>query len=367
MTGPAPKRFAEAVAKYLGMPYALPFNFGRVAIEVALRAMDVSTADEVVLPSYLGWTVLAAVNRVGARAVFADVGPDLHVTAETIGRVLTAKTKCVIVPHLFGNVAPIDEIEESLKGSGVHLIDSAAQSFGARRAGRLVGTFGTWGIISCGPGKALAGSAGGLLVTRDRQLYERAAALVAGRESRWTVTSRVLSCWVWRRLRRYTLPSRLALIRLFDLGDKARQYEARAMSNIDGAIALELLRKLCRSIKHRRRNASALLAALGPLRACSISDFSDASTVLKLVLLLPENGPKAKEATQFLARAGIECHAGYRPLHMGGAEACRPLANTEALWDRVIWLPVDTPLKDSRRLQALAQTWSERLPGREDL
>jgi dTDP-4-amino-4,6-dideoxygalactose transaminase len=139
------------------MKYAIPVNRGRVGIEIALRAMQLNENDEVIIPSYICHTVLDAVLKAGTRPVFADVGPDLHLTPETVKKAITPKTKCVIVPHLFGNIAAIDKIEEMLKGTEIALIDDAAQSFGAKCSGRLVGTFGDCGIVSCGPGKRLQG------------------------------------------------------------------------------------------------------------------------------------------------------------------------------------------------------------------
>src|SRR2546422_2418957 len=109
--GPEPTRLAEALRASLNVPYALPVGQGRVAIARALHALGLGSDDEVVLPSYVCASVLDAVRYAGLKPIFADVGPDLHVTSETVAAALTPKTKCVIVPHLFGNTAPIEEID----------------------------------------------------------------------------------------------------------------------------------------------------------------------------------------------------------------------------------------------------------------
>ncbi|HYO92718.1 MAG TPA: DegT/DnrJ/EryC1/StrS aminotransferase family protein, partial [Pyrinomonadaceae bacterium] len=269
--GSYPAQAANAVKDFLGMKYALPVNRGRTAIELALRAMRLGADDEVVLPSYVCQSVLDAVKAAGARPVFADVGADLNMTAQTVNAALTPQTKCVIVAHLFGNVAPVDEIEELLKKSGIALIDDAAQSFGARRGKRLLGTFGACGIVSCGPGKTLAGAAGGLLVTNDAELYERAAAAISLKQERARLAAgRTLSFWAWRRFRRYTLPFKNILDRVLPAPDEAA-HESCAMSNLDGAIMLAQFEGLEKNTQLRRRNADALFASLGEMQRSSVS------------------------------------------------------------------------------------------------
>lgn len=338
--GPCPDRFADAVRMYLGMHYALPLGRGRVAIEVALRAMGIGKDDEVVTPSYVCASVEEAVVRAGGRVVFADVGPDLHVTPETVRAAMSPRTKCVIVPHLFGNTAPIDAIERMLQGTGVDLIDDAAQSFGARRSGRLAGTFGRCGIVSVGPAKTLAGTAGGVLVTNDSRLYERAKALPLEHEPARDVAARVLSFWVWRRLRKYTLPLEICLNRIFKpRGD--RPYVSCGMSNLEGAIGMCQFERLEENLLARRRNAARTLRALGSLGKYNITDVSHAGMVLKLVLVMPENGPAASEILTALACGGIEGQGGYAPLHLRAKNPARPLKATETLFGSVIWVPVD--------------------------
>lgn len=356
--GPYPAMFAEAVKDYLGLRYALPVNRGRVAIELALRAMDLKQNDEVVFPSYVCHSVLDAVLKAGLKPVFADVGPDLHVTVETVKAAITSETRCIIVPHLFGNTAPVDEIEKLLKGTNIALIDDAAQSLGSRRSGRLVGTFGEWGIVSCGPGKTLAGPAGGLLVTKNRELYERAVSIPLGQESSALVTRRVLSFWVWRRFRRYTLPFKMILDRILGTEEEL-QTTACKISNLDGAIALQQFRKLCQNSLERRRNADALLVGLGTMADYNISDFSEDGMLVKLVLVLPVKGPTADEVITVLADAGVECQKGYVPIHQKMKGVTILLPASEVLWNRVVCIPVDTGLKDTKRLFRLSSTWPE--------
>jgi dTDP-4-amino-4,6-dideoxygalactose transaminase len=345
-----PARLVSEIKNDLGVRHALALGRGRVAIEVALRAMGISRGDEVVVPSYVCRSAVDPILRVGARPVFADViGRDLHVTAETIKAVLTPRTKCVIVPHLFGNAAPVDEIEKLLQGTGIELIDDAAQSFGAQCGGRPVGTFGTCGIVSCGPGKALAGPAGGLLVTNSHELYERAAAIPLNRESCVTVARRVLSFWLWRRFRKWTLPLAVLLHRLFKIEvEHEDACVASTMSNLEAGIALEQFRAFRSNVQRRRMNAKALLQALHGWSRCCISDLSQNGVIVKLVLLLPPDGPDTDWFVHAMAQSGVECQKGYVPVHLEFDNAPSGLPNTEALWNRLVCIPIERGLKGSQ-------------------
>lgn len=343
-------RFALAVSKYLRMEFALPVNRGRTAIEVALRALDIGTDDEVILPSYVCPSVLDAVLSTGARPVFADVGDTLNITPDSVAAVMTASTRCVIVAHLFGRAAAVEDIERLVRSRGVRLIDDAAQALGARCGGRLVGSFGDFGIVSCGPGKPLAGAAGGMLVTRDRALFERAAAIHLDREPAGVVARRTIQFWLWRRARRYTLPLRAILDLLRGPLVEAPHMRA-ALSNLDAAIAHAQLRALERHAAERRRNAVLLARELAWCGGTDVTDLSSASVAVKLVHVLPPTGITAAQCVVTLARQGIEAQGGYTPLHRSPEDRSR-LRNTSALWQRVLTVPLETRPRARRRARA---------------
>jgi len=353
--GDAPARAVEAVKDYLGVAYALPVNRGRTALELGLRALGVGPGDEVVLPSYLCRTALDAVEAAGASPVFADVGEDLNVTPDTVRRALTTGTKCVIVPHLFGKAAPIDAIETILRAVGIPLIDDAAQSLGAKRGGRLVGTYGACGVISCGPGKPLAGAAGGLLVMNERRLYERAIAINLEAEPASLVARRTISFWMWRRFRRWTLPLRMVLDRLVG-PEQEVPYRRGSLSNLDAEILLCQLKSLERNARIRRSNIERLLPAIQGIADSPLMNWSPDDVAVKLVLVLPGNGPDAGAVIKRLAQAGVECQGGYLPLHLQGRDPKPSLPRTEALFERVVCIPVERAARP-RRVQSALTTF----------
>jgi dTDP-4-amino-4,6-dideoxygalactose transaminase len=339
-SGPSVDRFTAEVRAFLGVRFALPVNRGRTAITIALRAMGIGRDDDVVLPSYVCQSVLDGVLSAGANPVFADVDATLNVTADTVARALTPTTRAVIVAHLFGTPAPIDEIERLLEPRRIALIDDAAQALGVRRAGRLVGTFGQCGIVSCGPGKPLAGAAGGMLVTNDEKLYVAAVSLPLPSEPARQIAGRTIGFWIWRRLRRYTLPLRVLVSRLAGEPYELPHRGAR-LANLDAAIASVQLARLDQHAAERRAHVQILLGLLSLLPGQAIGDLSPNSAMVKLVWLLPPGSPAVGDVVDVLAHHGIEAQHGYVPVHIGHAADAR-FPMTVGLWRRVLCVPLET-------------------------
>jgi dTDP-4-amino-4,6-dideoxygalactose transaminase len=165
--GPEVGAFEDEFAAYLGAKHAIGVANGTDAITLALRAMGVGPGDEVVVPSFTFYASAEAIPLTGARPVFCDVDPETFcVTADTVRAALTPRTRAVIVVHLFGNVAPVAEIE----ALGVPVLEDAAQAAGAKGAGAL----GTAATFSFFPSKNLgAFGDGGAVTTRDAEVAER--------------------------------------------------------------------------------------------------------------------------------------------------------------------------------------------------
>jgi len=348
VSGKSPGRFAAAVQSELGVRFALPVNRARFGIQLGLQAMRVGQGDEVILPSYACEVLLEPILNVGATPIFADTGPDLHLTAESVKRAITSKTKGVIVPHHYGNVAPIDEIENLLLGTGIFLVDDAAQSFGARCAGRPVGTFGDFGVVGCGPAKSLGAAAGALLLTNDPELHQRVAALPLAPEKTISVVRRVGAFWVWFRFRRYFLGfktvSDTVLSRSADSGERPAM-----LSNLDAWLGVRQVRTWSRNAQRRRREAATILKMLARSRPHCLTDLSDSCLALRIAIILPADGVGVESAIQTLSDAGIEARRGYEPLHNSSAHGGGDLETTDSLARRVILLPI------AGRLTARAQ------------
>jgi dTDP-3-amino-3,4,6-trideoxy-alpha-D-glucose transaminase len=173
--GPEVSSFEQEFAQYCGVEHAVGVANGTEAITIALRAMGVGAGDEVVVPSFTFYASAEAIPPTGARPVFCDIDPDTYcVTADTVRAALTPRTKAVIAVHLFGNLAPIAEIE----ALGVPVLEDAAQAAGSTQGERRPGAFGTAATFSFFPSKNLGCFGdGGMITTRDAHVAEQARTL----------------------------------------------------------------------------------------------------------------------------------------------------------------------------------------------
>src|SRR3954447_25050598 len=169
--GPEVAAFEREVADHCGATHAIGVANGTDALTIALRALGVGPGDEVVVPSFTFYASAEAIPPTGARPVFCDVDPDtMCVTAETVRAALTPRTKAVIVVHLFGNVAPVAEIE-ALR---VPVSEDAAQAAGATSPAGRPGALGTLATFSFFPSKKLGCFGdGGAVTTRDAEIADR--------------------------------------------------------------------------------------------------------------------------------------------------------------------------------------------------
>lgn len=173
--GPEVEAFEHEFARYLGAEHAVGVANGTDALTIALRAMGVGPGDDVVVPSFTFYASAEAIPPTGARPVFCDVDPDTFcVTADTVRAALTPRTKAVMVVHLFGNVAPVREIE----ALGVPVLEDAAQAAGSRSPDGRPGAIGTAATFSFFPSKNLgAFGDGGAVTTSDGELAQRVRTL----------------------------------------------------------------------------------------------------------------------------------------------------------------------------------------------
>jgi dTDP-3-amino-3,4,6-trideoxy-alpha-D-glucose transaminase len=169
--GPEVSAFEDEFAAYLGASHAVGVANGTEALTIALRALGVGPGDEVVVPSFTFYASAEAIPPTGARPVFCDVDPESFcVTPATVKAALTPRTKAVIAVHLFGNVAPIADIE----ALGVPVIEDTAQAAGSTGPEGRPGALGTIATFSFYPSKNLgAFGDGGAIATSDGELADR--------------------------------------------------------------------------------------------------------------------------------------------------------------------------------------------------
>lgn len=173
--GPEVSAFEQEFAAYCGASHAIGVANGTDALTIALMAMGVGPSDEVVVPSFTFYASAEAIPPTGATPVFCDIDPETFcVTPETVKAALTPRTKAVIAVHLFGNVAPVQEIE----ALGVPVLEDAAQAAGSLSEQGRPGSLGTAATFSFFPSKNLGCFGdGGAIATNDHGIAERAQTL----------------------------------------------------------------------------------------------------------------------------------------------------------------------------------------------
>lgn len=166
--------FEKALAAWCGVPEALVCANGTAALQLALAALDVGQGDEVILPDVTFGACANAVLHAGAVPVFVDVDPlTWTVDPRSVEAAITERTRAVMAVHLYGAPADLDALVRICRPRGIRLIEDAAEAFGARHAGRHVGTIGDVGTFSFFANKVLTTGEGGAVISRDPALIAR--------------------------------------------------------------------------------------------------------------------------------------------------------------------------------------------------
>ncbi|MHA6161341.1 DegT/DnrJ/EryC1/StrS family aminotransferase [Pseudomonas sichuanensis] len=174
-TGQECREFEKEFAAWAGTDHAVALANGTVALDVALKALDIGAGDEVVVTPRTFLASVSSIVNAGAVPVFAEVDRDSqNITAATIEAVLTPRTKAVICVHLAGWPCDMDPIMALAAKHGLKVIEDCAQAHGARYKGRPVGSIGHVGAWSFCQDKIMTtGGEGGMVTTNDRELWSR--------------------------------------------------------------------------------------------------------------------------------------------------------------------------------------------------
>lgn len=164
------RKFEEIV----GVRYALAVTSGTAALETALGALGVGPGDEVIIPAYSWISCFTAVVRIGARPVLAEIDDTLCLDPAEISRLRTKRTKAVMVIHYQGVAADMEPIVREARQAGLPILEDCAESAGAFYRDRRIGSWGDIAIFSFQHQKTLTSGEGGMVVTNDPRLYERA-------------------------------------------------------------------------------------------------------------------------------------------------------------------------------------------------
>jgi perosamine synthetase len=228
------RKFSSRVKRKFGVAV----SSGTSALQLSLEAAGIGKGDEVITTPFSFIATANAIIHCGARPVFADIEPDtFNIDPGSIEKVVTGKTRAVLVVHLFGNPCDMDRITAICRKRKLLLVEDCAQAVGAEYRGRPVGSFGALSCFSFYPTKNMVTGEGGMILTDDRELESK--------------------------------------LRVLRNQGQVGEYEHVAvgynhrMTDMAAAIGLEQLRKLDKLNKARIRNArelTGLLSGIGWLK-----------------------------------------------------------------------------------------------------
>ncbi|MEA5009348.1 LegC family aminotransferase [Clostridium tyrobutyricum] len=168
-------RFEDRFAKYMNVKSAVVTMNGTSALELALRTLNIGIGDEVIVSSMTFISPVNTIKYVGAEPVFVDVCRDTWVMdADKVEDLITPKTKAIMPVHIYGHPVDMDKIMEIADKHNLYVIEDATESLASEYNNKKVGSVGHIGCFSFNGNKLITTGAGGMLVTDDQNLGERA-------------------------------------------------------------------------------------------------------------------------------------------------------------------------------------------------
>ncbi len=309
----------RSVADFVGMPHAAAISSGRRGMAAIFEYLHLGPGDEVVIPAYTLGDLIPLIKNFGAEVVPADIDPEtLNVTAASVERRITPKTKAVMVLHAFGSPCPIAPITALAARSGITVIEDCAHSLGATIAGHMTGSFGFASFFSFEPTKPVNTFGGGMVATRDSGLtdYIRSRTL-ADRDDLEPLKGKVKAI----RMEQFMFASGLALPPLYLLATpqtravmnrlyRTTQFTvpgAVRYSSIQAGLGLRKIQDLPGRIEARHRRVRQLQSLLRPEVRIQRLEEGAASTWYFLVAVLPVSAAPVRKR---LLMRGIDAGVG---------------------------------------------------------
>lgn len=310
------KKFEEKFAEYIGVKYAVACANGTCALHMIWRAYGIGEGDEVITPSLTFISTATSCYFAGAKPVFAEIKTDtFNIDPEDIKKKITSKTKAVIAVHYGGQPADMDEIRNICGKHNLILVEDSAEAHGARYRGKKAGSLGDVSIFSFTSTKIITTGEGGLILTNDKNIYEKLKLL---------------------RNHGQVMPYKHDIL----------GYNYR-FSDLQASVGIEQLKKLDNIFKKKNENAAYLTAKLKTIKGIRTPVIASDRThpfMIYSVLLDKNLASKRDLILKYLQDNKIQARAYFPPAHLqkvfkkeGYKEG--GLSTTENIWKRIISLP----------------------------
>jgi len=276
--------FEKEFAKYVGLRHAVAVNGGTSALIASLAALGIGPGDEVIVPGYTFVASISSIVHAKAIPILAEIDESLNIDPEDIRKKITKGTKAIMPVHMIGNPCDMDSIMEIANEYGLYVIEDSCQCLGGTYKGKKVGSIGNIGAFSLNVHKTITTGDGGVIVTNDDELYERAFGFHdQGHKANRTG---------------------------LEIGNRSLIGMNLRINELTGAVALAQLRKVDKitsTLRDKKRMLKNAISGNKKLKFRKINDEGEIATILTLLL-------KDKEtADKFAAEMGIDTlsHSGW--------------------------------------------------------
>jgi perosamine synthetase len=282
--------FEDAFAEYCGSDYGISTTSGTTALHLAIASLDIGKGDEVIVPAFTMISTVFAIVYTGAKPVIVDAEPETwNIDVDKIGENITERTKAIIPVHTYGHPCDMDPILSVAKKHDVAVVEDAAEAHGAEYKGRKSGGIGYMGCFSFYANKIITCGEGGMIVTNDEEIAERA-----------------------KSLRNLSFPKEKRIYLHSEVGYNYR------MTNIQAAMGLAQLEKIDELIERRRKNAhiyNGLLEDVKGIRLPTEKEWAKNVYWMYSILVEDEFGVGRDELMDKMMKKGIDTRTFFIPMH----------------------------------------------------
>ena len=297
--GPRTKEFEELFTSYTRSKYSVAVNSCTAALHLAMRALNIGSGDEVIVPVLTFAATANAALFVGAKPIFADIDEKaFNISPREIEQRITEKTKAVIVVHYGGQPCDMKEIMEIAEDHNIEVVEDCAHALGALYRGKNAGTFGAVGCFSFYPTKIITTIEGGMATTEDEQTANKMRVLRDHGMTKTAFDREDKASWYYD---------------VVDLGYNYRMNEVQAVLGIVQLKRIDdINEKRCAAAKYYTKRLSDIEGIITPYEA---EDRTHLYHLYVIRVLQEKFGVNRDELFRDLSASGIGTSVHYTPLH----------------------------------------------------
>ncbi len=343
--------FENSFSDYAGSKYSFAVNTATSALELSAQICQFKNDDEVIIPSHTYTSSAYPFLKAGAKIIWADIDLQTRVvTKETIEACLTKNTRAIVVPHLYGFGAQIDEIMELVDGMNIIVVEDAAQSLGVRLDGKMTGTFANFGVYSFHSHKNMTTLGEGGMITTDDSKYKELIPMLRHNGH----------CGFNFERENYWQPA-MGNVDLPMLDNEPIMPSNYCLGEVECAIGIELLKRIDQLNDQKRKRAIYFIDAMQDFDQLEFHRVDNDRHNYHLLVAMDKSGKRDSFIRKMAFDEGIQCVVQYYPLNrydlyqkLGYGEANCP--NADRFFDNMISFPFQHMLTDSELDQIIDST-----------